>query len=74
MCDPHEIANVLGVQGVDFMISRSRGGHFNFNYAVPSCVPSTQFETSGSVLGVQDVVGLLEREEVVALAEVMNVP
>ena len=41
---------------------------------MPSCVPSTQFETSGSVLGVQDVVGLLEREEVVALAEVMNVP
>ena len=74
VCDPHEIANVLGVEGIEFMISDGKGVRFNFNYTVPSCVPSTQFETSGAVLGPQEVTQLLGKKEVVALAEVMNVP
>lgn len=74
VCDPHEIANVLGTEGVDFMIRNGKNVRFNFSYAVPSCVPSTPFETAGAVLGPQDVAQMLEREEVVALAEMMNVP
>ena len=74
VCDPHEIANVLGVDGVDFMIRDGRNVRFNFSYAVPSCVPSTSFETAGAVLGPDEVADLLSRDEVVALAEMMNVP
>ena len=74
VCDPHEIANVLGVEGIEFMIADGKGVRFNFNYTVPSCVPSTQFETAGAVIDAQDVAALIGRDEVVALAEVMNVP
>ena len=74
VCDPHEIANVLGVDGVDFMMQDGRNVRFNFSYAVPSCVPSTSFETAGAVLGPDEVEELLVREDVVALAEMMNVP
>lgn len=74
VCDPHEIANVLGMEGVEYMIENGKEVRFNFNYTVPSCVPSTQFETSGAELSPQDVAMLMGRDEVVALAEVMNVP
>ena len=74
VCDPHEIANVLGTDGVEFMIEDGRNVCFNFNYAVPSCVPSTPFETAGAVLGPEDVAKMMGRDEVVALAEMMNVP
>lgn len=74
VCDPHEIANVLGVEGIEFMISSSKGARFNFNYTVPSCVPSTNFETAGAVIDAKAVQELICREEIVALAEVMNVP
>lgn len=74
VCDPHEIANVLGVDGVDFMMKDGRNVRFNFSYAVPSCVPSTPFETAGATLGPDEVGDLLVRDGVVALAEMMNVP
>ena len=74
VCDPHEIANVLGVEGIEYMISDGKGVRFNFNYTVPSCVPSTQFETSGATIGPEEVAMLIGKEEMVALAEVMNVP
>ena len=74
VCDPHEIANVLGTEGIEYMIADGKGVRFNFNYAVPSCVPSTEFETAGARLGAEDVAVLIGKEEVVALAEVMNVP
>ena len=74
VCDPHEIANVLGVDGIEFMIADGKGIRFYFNYTVPSCVPSTTFETAGATLGAQEVAELIGRDEIVALAEVMNVP
>ncbi len=74
VCDPHEIANVLGTAGVDFMIGNGKNVRFNFSFAAPSCVPSTPFETAGAVLGPQEVETMLQKEEVVALAEMMNVP
>lgn len=72
--DPHEIANVLGIQGVDFMISNGSEVPFKFNFGVPSCVPATGFETSGSVLNSEDVRTLLLRDELKYLSEMMNFP
>lgn len=74
VCDPHEIANVLGMEGVEYMIEDGKGSKFNFYFAAPSCVPSTPFETAGAELGADAVASLLARDEVVALAEMMNVP
>ncbi len=72
--DPHEIANVLGVHGVDFMIENGASVPFKFNFGVPSCVPATSFETSGSVLNSDDVEKLLQRDDLKYLSEMMNFP
>lgn len=72
--DPHEIANVLGVPGIDFMIRSASKVRFNFSFGIPSCVPSTPFETAGAVLGSDDIKTLLARDEFYGLAELMNFP
>ncbi len=70
--DPHEIANVLGEIGVDFMINDAKKVPLEIRFGVPSCVPATRHETSGFVLDSNIVESLLQREEVVCLAEVMD--
>lgn len=72
--DPHEIANVMGIKGVDYMIRSGKSVPFKFYFGAPSCVPATGFETSGAVLGPADVEELLKREEIKYLSEVMNYP
>ncbi|MDY4521351.1 MAG: adenine deaminase [Bacteroidales bacterium] len=72
VCDPHEIANVLGEDGVRFMIDDAHKSPLNFYFCIPSCVPSTPFETNGAVFGPIQVRNLVD--ECVALAEVMNYP
>lgn len=72
--DPHEIANVCGMQGVDYMIADSRATPFYFNFGAPSCVPATQFESSGAVLDSNAVAMLLARPEIKYLSEMMNFP
>ena len=72
IADCHGIANVLGVEGIDFMIEDGRKVPFDFYYAVPSCVPATPFETSGAILNSDDIAELLKRDEMVALGEIMN--
>jgi adenine deaminase len=72
--DPHEIANVCGMEGVDYMISNGKEVPFKFYFGAPSCVPATPFETAGAEITVQDIHDLLERKEVVYLAEMMNWP
>ena len=62
--DPHEIANVLGIKGVDYMINDGEKVPFKFYFGAPSCVPATPFETSGAVLGLNEVCELLEREDI----------
>ncbi len=74
VADPHEIANVLGMEGVNYMIDNSKRARFHFHFAAPSCVPSTPFETAGAALGSEEVRRLLQRDEVCALAEMMNFP
>jgi len=72
--DPHEIANVLGINGVRFMIENGRKVPFRFYFGAPSCVPATSFETSGAQLGVQEVSELLKMNEINYLSELMNYP
>ncbi len=72
--DPHEIANVLGVPGVKFMIKNGNKVPFKFNFGAPSCVPATPFETAGARLGVDEVKELLQMTEIKYLSEMMNFP
>ena len=72
--DPHEIANVCGKEGVEFMIENGKTVPFKFNFGAPSCVPATTFETAGAELNSSDVNALLQREEVLYLSEMMNFP
>ncbi|UCH06202.1 MAG: adenine deaminase, partial [Deltaproteobacteria bacterium] len=74
VCDPHEIANVMGVDGIRYMIADGDQTAFKFHWGVPSCVPATNFETSGARVDVSHVEGLMKIEQVVCLGEVMNVP
>ena len=74
VCDPHEIANVCGIEGIEFMIENASTVPFNFYFAAPSCVPATAFETSGAVLDSDDIEFLLQKDEIVALAEMTNFP
>jgi len=72
--DPHEIANVLGIAGVNHMIRDGRRTPFKFNFGAPSCVPATGFETAGASLDARAVARLLARKEICGLSEVMNFP
>ncbi len=72
--DPHEIGNVLGVEGVEFMIENGNQSSFKFFFGAPSCVPATTFETAGASITVEDVDYLLKKPEIKYLAEMMNWP
>jgi adenine deaminase len=72
--DPHEIANVCGMEGVLFMIENGGTVPFKFNFGAPSCVPATSFETAGAALDSKAVEELLHREDVLYLSEMMNFP
>jgi adenine deaminase len=72
--DPHEIANVCGMKGVEFMIANGKTVPFKFHFGAPSCVPATDFETAGAVLDANDVRKLLENDDIYYLSEMMNFP
>lgn len=72
--DPHEIGNVLGVAGVEYMIEDSKRVPFKFCFGAPSCVPATTFETAGAVISPKDIRRLLAMKEIGYLAEMMNFP
>lgn len=72
--DPHEIANVLGVEGVRFMIDNGARVPFKFHFGAPSCVPATRFETAGDAIDAAGVHALLERDDIYYLSEMMNFP
>lgn len=74
VADPHEIANVLGIEGVRFMISDGKSVPFKFYFGAPSCVPATSFESSGAILSSVQIETLFESGEVHFLAEMMNFP
>ena len=72
--DPHEIANVLGIAGIRYMLERAKGGQLNMFVMASSCVPATHMETSGAQLEAADLAPLLEHDWVPGLAELMNYP
>lgn len=72
--DPHEIANVLGIKGIEFMIEDSGKVPLKFWFGAPSCVPATDFETGGAVINSSDIERLMKRKEIKYLSEVMNFP
>jgi adenine deaminase len=72
--DPHEIANVCGLAGVEYMIHSGNQVPFKFYFGAPSCVPATPFETAGAVISVEDIQKLMAKKEILYLAEMMNWP
>jgi adenine deaminase len=72
--DPHEIANVLGGPGVQYMIDEARNSPVKFHFGAPSCVPACAFDRSGAVLDATEVARLLDNPEIVYLSEMMNFP
>ncbi|MFR5644258.1 MAG: adenine deaminase [Clostridium paraputrificum] len=74
IADPHEIANVLGLDGIKLMLKLSEGLPFNFFFMLPSCVPATSFENSGAILTSNDLSNLYSNAQVLGLAEVMDFP
>lgn len=72
--DPHEIANVCGLPGVEFMIENGKTVPFKFHFGAPSCVPATIFETAGAALSANEVDLLLQKPEINYLSEMMNFP
>ncbi len=74
VCDPHEIANILGIEGIDYMIENASKSPVEFHFGAPSCVPASPFETSGSILDSGQVSLLLARPDIGYLSEMMNYP
>jgi adenine deaminase len=74
IADPHEIANVLGATGIQYMLDSSENLPFDFYFMLPSCVPATEFENSGATLNAEDLRPFLPHPRVLGLAEVMNFP
>ncbi len=72
--DPHEIGNVMGIEGVEYMIGNGKQVPFKFYFGAPSCVPATPFETAGAEINDADVDKLLSMKEIKYLAEMMNWP
>ncbi|MGM9987940.1 MAG: adenine deaminase [Bacillaceae bacterium] len=72
--DPHEIANVLGVEGIEKMMEDSEHALLDIFFMLPSCVPATPFETAGATIRAKDLASLMKKENVLGLAEVMNYP
>jgi adenine deaminase len=72
--DPHEIANVCGMEGVLYMLENAKSAGLKFHFGAPSCVPATSFETAGAVLNADDVNRLLQRKDIFYLSEMMNYP
>jgi adenine deaminase len=74
VADPHEIANVLGVDGIQYMLDSSKNLPFDVYFMLPSCVPATEFEHSGAILKAEDLRPFYQEARVLGLAEVMNYP
>jgi adenine deaminase len=72
--DPHEIANVLGIKGINFMRDDAKKTPLKVFFTVPSCVPTTEFETSGATIDSEKINNLFQEKDVVALGEMMNFP
>jgi adenine deaminase len=74
MCDPHEIANVLGIDGLNYFMDNGRRSGFRFFFGAPSCVPATGVDTAGAIIDAAEVRRLIRRDDIWFLGEMMNFP
>lgn len=74
VADPHEIANVLGTEGIEFMLDNSQKSLLDIYFMMPSCVPAVSFEENGAILSAEDLSKFIDKPEVIGLGEVMDVP
>ena len=74
VADPHEIANVLGIEGIRYMLASSKHQPMNIYYTLSSCVPATDMETAGAMLAADDLAAFINHDRILALAEMMNFP
>lgn len=74
IADPHEIANVSGVAGIEYMLEASKASGIDVHLMLPSCVPSTDFENAGAVLSVDELIPLMDKKGILGLGEMMNYP
>jgi adenine deaminase len=74
IADPHEITNVCGLSGLDYMIKASKGTALDIKWMLPSCVPATPFEHSGAVIAAEDMEQAMSQDDVLGLGEFMNFP
>ncbi len=74
VCDPHEIANVAGVSGIEWMLETTEALPLDFFFTAPSCVPATSIDSSNAVIGAEEISSLLRHPRVIGLGEVMNYP
>ncbi|WP_346939355.1 adenine deaminase [uncultured Clostridium sp.] len=74
VADPHEIANVLGVDGISFMLDSAQRSPLDIYFMMPSCVPAVSFEENGAILSAEDLSKFLDKPEVIGLGEVMDIP
>jgi len=72
VCDPHEIANVAGISGIEWMLKATEALPLDFFFTAPSCVPATSIESSNAVIGVEEISTLLRHPRVLGLGEVMD--
>ncbi len=72
--DPHEIANVCGIVGIEYMLNNAKKVPFKFHFGAPSCVPATSFETAGAIIDSSQIATLLARDDIYYLSEMMNYP
>lgn len=72
--DPHEIANVCGINGVQYMIDNARDAKLKFHFGAPSCVPATSFENAGAIITAEDIEVLMQNDGIWYLSEMMNYP
>ncbi len=74
VCDPHEIANVLGIEGINYMMENAVKSELKFFFGIPSCVPATSLETSGAIIDSQKIAKLISTGKFSCLSEMMNYP
>ncbi|HSG56416.1 MAG TPA: amidohydrolase family protein, partial [Paracoccaceae bacterium] len=74
ICDPHEIANVIGVPGIEYFLAAARHTLMDIRVQLSSCVPSTDMETSGARIDADGLTPLMDDDKVIGLAEFMNYP
>lgn len=72
VCDPHEIANVCGIEGIDYMINDGKQSPMKFFFGAPSCVPATSFDSAGAIIDAKDIAKLMQRDDIHFLAEMMD--